>query len=115
MGRLVALSDTHTHKIDVPSGDVLIHAGDLTNTGSVAELNKALMWLGSLPHRRKIVVPGNHDLGFHTELNFWRYVASEHGIELLTHSAIGKCFFSSWTPAFGRTGAFMAPGAMTSL
>jgi Icc-related predicted phosphoesterase len=62
--RLVLLSDTHQlhREVDVPNGDILIHAGDFTlfseSMESVADFND---WLGQLPHRHKIVVPGNHE------------------------------------------------------
>jgi Icc-related predicted phosphoesterase len=61
--RIVCLSDTHNRheEIAVPDGDVLIHAGDLTNTGSAEEIVAALSWLAKLPHRYKIVIAGNHD------------------------------------------------------
>jgi Icc-related predicted phosphoesterase len=63
--RLVLLSDTHQlhREVDVPDGDVFIHAGDFTmfseSMQAVVDLND---WLGELPHRYKIVVPGNHEL-----------------------------------------------------
>ena len=60
--RLVCISDTHTHKpSSIPPGDVLIHAGDLTNQGTVAEIQEQVEWLNSLPHREKIAIAGNHD------------------------------------------------------
>ncbi|KAL1498751.1 hypothetical protein AB1Y20_014061 [Prymnesium parvum] len=62
--RVVCVSDTHG-KIErerVPDGDVLIHAGDFTQLGSRAEVAAFNEWLGSLPHKHKVVVPGNHDL-----------------------------------------------------
>lgn len=46
----------------MPDGDVLIHAGDLLQHGSLDELAVAADWLASLPHRRKIVVAGNHEV-----------------------------------------------------
>ena len=63
--RLALLSDTHElhREVDVPDADILIHCGDFTmfsrNIGVVADFNE---WLGELPHRHKIVVPGNHEL-----------------------------------------------------
>uniref|UniRef100_A0A1I8B101 Metallophos domain-containing protein n=1 Tax=Meloidogyne hapla TaxID=6305 RepID=A0A1I8B101_MELHA len=53
--RFVCISDTH-EKMDeildlIPDGDVLIHAGDFTEAGK-------------LPHKVKIVIAGNHELGF---------------------------------------------------
>lgn len=59
---IVCLSDTHNAQISVPDGDILIHAGDLTQSGSFQELQEVLAWLRALPHPTKIVVAGNHDL-----------------------------------------------------
>ncbi|KAG8167166.1 hypothetical protein KVR01_002855 [Diaporthe batatas] len=60
--RVVCLSDTHDQIVrDVPDGDLLIHAGDLTNSGSAKDIQKQVDWLASLPHRHKIVIAGNHD------------------------------------------------------
>ena len=50
---LTLISDTHgQHNFEVREGDVLIHAGDLTHTGTFAELRRALLWLKSLPHKQ---------------------------------------------------------------
>jgi predicted phosphohydrolase len=63
--RLVCISDTHTQKpASIPPGDVLIHAGDLTNLGSVEEIQAQIDWLSSLPHPYKLVIAGNHDSFF---------------------------------------------------
>jgi predicted MPP superfamily phosphohydrolase len=62
--KVVCLSDTHTNTVSVPNGDVLIHAGDLTNAGTVEEIQAQLNWLASLPHKEKIVIAGNHDSYF---------------------------------------------------
>jgi predicted phosphodiesterase len=63
--RVVCLSDTHDLIVqDVPDGDLLIHAGDLTNAGTAHDIQKQLDWLASLPHRHKVVVCGNHDSYF---------------------------------------------------
>ncbi|KAF3385463.1 putative rhamnogalacturonate lyase C [Penicillium rolfsii] len=59
---VVCISDTHNVQISVPDGDILIHAGDLTQSGSFQELQDALGWLRSLPHPIKIVIAGNHEL-----------------------------------------------------
>jgi Icc-related predicted phosphoesterase len=64
--RLVCVSDTHNRAegIDIPEGDVLLHAGDLTGHGEAAEVARAARWLASLPHAHKVVVAGNHDFLF---------------------------------------------------
>lgn len=61
--RIVCISDTHGlhHHVDVPAGDLLVHAGDFTTHGTWQDLDDFNAWLGALPHRHKIVVAGNHD------------------------------------------------------
>ena len=64
--RFVAISDTHSRQrssaIEVPPGDVLIHTGDFTNTGTLDEIASFAAWFDRLPHQRKVVIAGNHDL-----------------------------------------------------
>ncbi len=60
--RIICISDTHNTTPALPQGDILIHAGDLTATGSHNELQSQLNWLSSQPHRYKIVIAGNHDI-----------------------------------------------------
>ena len=48
-------------KLKVPAADILIHAGDLTARGTRPQVEAALAWLKSLPHRQRVVVPGNHE------------------------------------------------------
>jgi len=62
--KVVCISDTHTNTVPVPNGDVLIHAGDLTNAGTVKEIQAQLDWIATLPHKEKIVIAGNHDSYF---------------------------------------------------
>mmetsp|Transcript_16348 Transcript_16348/g.42125 ORF Transcript_16348/g.42125 Transcript_16348/m.42125 type:complete len:213 (-) Transcript_16348:188-826(-) len=63
MVRVVVISDTHNghRQLDVPDGDLLIHCGDMTNRGSAPELREVDAWLGSLPHKHKLVICGNMD------------------------------------------------------
>lgn len=67
--RIVIVSDTHNrlHKVDVPDGDLLLHAGDLTGRGSLEEIGRADRALAALPHRHKVIIAGNHDFGFQNE------------------------------------------------
>jgi hypothetical protein len=58
--RIVCISDTHNQTPKLPAGDVLIHAGDLTNQGSYAELKRAVAWLERQDFEAKIVVAGTY-------------------------------------------------------
>ncbi|KAL4811479.1 Metallo-dependent phosphatase-like protein [Aspergillus unguis] len=69
--RFVCVSDTHGYTpseagFRLPPGDVLIHAGDLTNQGSKTELCKTMNWIAAADYEVKIVVCGNHDITLDT-------------------------------------------------
>lgn len=61
--KIVLLSDTHcTHQyLEVPAGDLLIHAGDFSLRGREAETQDFLDWFSSQPHPHKVFISGNHD------------------------------------------------------
>lgn len=56
--RIVIISDTHNQMPKLPPGDVLIHAGDLTNQGSYAELGRTVGWIEKSEFEAKVVVAG---------------------------------------------------------
>ena len=64
--KLIAITDTHgLHRsLEIPNGDVLIHAGDLTRHGTLDDVRDFNDFLGTLPHPHKIVIAGNHDFCF---------------------------------------------------
>ena len=64
--RIVCLSDTHNDDPSrlTPPGDILIHAGDLTDYGTFDEFQTAFDWLCDLPHKVKVVVAGQSTLPF---------------------------------------------------
>lgn len=63
--KIVAISDTHSYhrQIVVPDGDVLVHAGDLTWKGELSIIEDFANWLKDLPHKHKVIIFGNHELG----------------------------------------------------
>jgi Icc-related predicted phosphoesterase len=66
---VVCISDTHElhRELEVPNGDLLIHAGDFTFFNHTSKIRDFNDWLGELPHRHKVVIPGNHDCVFHKD------------------------------------------------
>ena len=57
--RCVCISDTHSQheRVDVPPGDILIHAGDFTMCGASFEVEEFAAWLKGLPHAQKAHTP----------------------------------------------------------
>lgn len=54
--RFICISDTHSRTFSVPDGDILLHSGDLTNSGTYADLQITMEWLRQLPHPKKLFV-----------------------------------------------------------
>lgn len=111
--KVVALSDTHGlhEQVDVPDGDILIHAGDMSMNGSKGEIALFLQWYSFLPHEHKILIAGNHDFWMETEKKhfsdaFW----NDLGVNYLLNESLDiagiKFYGSPYTPTFGRW-AFM--------
>lgn len=61
--KLICIADTHNkhEEINLPKGDILIHAGDFTDAGTLRECKSFLKWFSSQPHKYKILIGGNHD------------------------------------------------------
>jgi len=62
--QIVLLSDMHDlfREVEVPEGDLLLCAGDWTmQSHSFRSIVDFDQWLGELPHRHKVCVPGNHE------------------------------------------------------
>lgn len=64
--KFVIISDSHGQhaKLNLPKGDVLIHAGDITQRGAENEVIDFLNWFKDLDFKYKIFIAGNHDFYF---------------------------------------------------
>jgi Icc-related predicted phosphoesterase len=107
--RLVFISDTHLrHDFEIPKGDILIHAGDLTMMGSVEEVTRVSKWLKKVRvkggFKACVVIPGNHDWMAEKDPVFMRLMIEEAGCIYLQHQPAvveGLRFFGSgYTPRF---------------
>jgi len=114
MTKIVAISDTHNqHKgIVVPDGDILVHPGDFTGSGTIREVGAFLEWFKALPHKNKILVAGNHDWLFERQPALAREMCKDAGIIYLNEEEAnveGLTFFGSpYQPEFCDW-AFNAP------
>jgi len=105
---IVAISDTHgmhaSMEHAVPDGDLLIHAGDFCGRGRAAEVRDFAAWMGAMPHRHKLVTPGNHDRPVENDPSTFRKVFAEQGIRLLINESVWieefRFFGSPYTPTF---------------
>lgn len=64
--KIICISDTHDQLDEIlsgiPDGDILVHTGDFTDKGTIAEVIRFNDQIGSLSHENKLVIPGNHDV-----------------------------------------------------
>lgn len=113
--RLLIVSDTHGkhREIDMPDGDVFIHAGDMSMKGRMSEISAVGEWLQALPHRHKIVVAGNHDFAFELSRGLAAKALGE-GVTYLEDSGVtieGIRFWGSpWQPWFYDWAFNLYPG-----
>lgn len=108
--RIVALADLHNNKPEVPDGDVLVVAGDLTWEGRLEQVREVADWFKTLPHKHKVVIAGNHDFCFDRASK--RGTQCDDAVKLLQNAGCtylldsgceidGKKFYGSpWQPWF---------------
>lgn len=80
--KIVCISDTHClHSgLELPEGDVLVHAGDMLNSGLyVHEIEQYVNWLNKQTHKfyKIIQIAGNHDFLFEKNSKKWRTFLTE--------------------------------------
>ena len=103
--KIVCLSDTHNcnEQIVVPEGDILIHSGDATITGTIEEIVFFNEWFSNLPHKYKIFIAGNHDWLFERNNTIARNLLDKSIIYLqdtMVEIENLKIYGSPWQPRF---------------
>lgn len=106
MKKLIFISDTHTlhDRFDIPDGDIIIHCGDVSSRGYRSEIENFLDWYAALPHKHKIMIPGNHDFFFEEYYETGKNYCDSRSIHLLLDSGVEidgiKFWGSPITPYF---------------
>jgi len=108
---IVCISDTHElhREVDMPNGDILIHAGDFTMfSKSPAAIHDFNEWLAELPHQHKIVIPGNHEFFLEAEPSKRRLISDatvliNESIEVMGLKIWGSPITVSAGGAFGMS------------
>ncbi|WKZ60540.1 MAG: metallophosphatase domain-containing protein [Cyclobacteriaceae bacterium] len=82
--KIVCISDTHGRHRDVqlPFGDMIIHAGDVSAGGTESQVKDFLMWFSEQEFRYKIFIAGNHDFLFEHDLETAKGLIPENVIYL---------------------------------
>jgi len=85
------------------SGDILIHCGDVSNTGKSHEIKEFLDWFSNTDFTHKVFIAGNHDFGFQL-VNTIAPEYIEKGVHYLFDSSVEidgiKIYGSPWQPQF---------------
>jgi hypothetical protein len=116
---IVCISDTHElhRELSVPSGDILIHAGDFTmfskSASAILDFNE---WLGDLPHRWNILLPGNHEFFLEADASRRSLISNatvliNEGVEI----AGLKIWGSPVTPLYGGAFGLSSPADRAQL
>lgn len=102
--RVVCISDTHGlhDQVDIPGGDILIHAGDLTHHGALQDVQSFNDFLGRLPHPHKVVIAGNHDFAFERQPQAARSLLTAGTYLQDSEAAVAglRIYGSPWQPWF---------------
>jgi Icc-related predicted phosphoesterase len=110
--RITLISDTHTKHAqitqDLPGGDLIIHAGDLMNSGRYAsEASEFLYWYNELSnYTNKVFIAGNHDRLYEDDSETAGYLNEAYApncvyLQDKSFDVDGiKIYGSPWQPAF---------------
>jgi Icc-related predicted phosphoesterase len=116
--RITLISDTHTKHdelswdpSDLPGGDLLIHAGDIMNSGyNSNDITSFCKWFDGLEqYDHKVFIAGNHDRKFEDKpeqameiVNSYKWIdyLQDSTIEVGDDNETAKIYGSPWQPEF---------------
>lgn len=83
--RFVVISDTHSlhDGLTLPEGDVLVHAGDATERGTLEEVSSFGNWFARQNYDYRIIIAGNHDFLFESDEKAARLALDETGSKII--------------------------------
>jgi Icc-related predicted phosphoesterase len=108
--KVTLMSDTHTKErnVLVNGGDLILHSGDVMNSGyDWEDLYDFLTWFSELPYKMKVFTPGNHDRYIEDKpFDAWKMIRefNDKGVVCLIDDFVEfeglKIYGSPWQPEF---------------
>jgi Icc-related predicted phosphoesterase len=109
--RIACISDTHDVEYPpIPEVDAIIHAGDITLSGSPDETLRFLRWFDKLQIKHKLFIGGNHDRFLSEHPHIVREFPSIHMLWDSAYDLEGyKVWGSPVSRSYGHIRAFAKP------
>jgi len=105
--KVTFISDTHTKQryVNLPGGDLLIHAGDIMNSGySKHDITEFCEWFEAQDYKHKIFIAGNHDRMFENHPLESETIVKDYTVTYLQDEEIMtdgvKLYGTPWQPEF---------------
>lgn len=105
--RITFISDTHTKQgyLNLPGGDLLIHAGDIMNSGyAKRDIHEFCEWFEAQDYKHKIFIAGNHDRMFENHPLEANTIVNNYDVDYLQDAEISidgvKLYGTPWQPEF---------------
>lgn len=112
--KITLISDTHTKhwelEKDLPGGDLLIHAGDLMNSGrDIRDIKDFCRWFNEQDYNHKVFIAGNHDIMFEDYpegameiVNSYKDITylQDDWVQVGNDKGTAKIYGSPWQPEF---------------
>jgi len=107
MSKIVCISDTHNkhNELIIPECQILLHAGDFSGRGSIADTKNFLEWFSKQPAKYKVFCSGNHDMMDYENPKLFEEILKEYpGVIYLRDEGVEldgvKIWGRPWTPTF---------------
>jgi Icc-related predicted phosphoesterase len=113
--RIVCISDTHSLQNNmmhqIPDGDVLVHAGDISNRGGERDVTEFIHWFQNIKgFDSKIFIAGNHDHCFERvnlphhkgDYDWLNHLMSPENLSQSDVTYLEDSFITIETPEFSR-------------
>lgn len=67
--KIILISDSHRkhNQLNLPEGDMLIHAGDVSSRWTKEQVLDFIKWFSNQDYKYKTFIAGNHDFFFEKE------------------------------------------------